>query len=365
MKCVRAVVVGVVTGVVAAILSLMIGCSTAPDPQMGSMTVDLDLAPGVSIDTASWTISNAATGYMRSGTVDVRFSSVLAFQVGALPAGSGYTIALTATSVDGAFHCAGSAEFEVSASTITPVGVALYCSAAGSGTGTVTVTGTTQICATLTALEASPLETSVNSPIALSATGTAGALPVSYVWTATAGAFDNPDSEAPTFTCPATPGPATISVTVFPSASGCDTVASRSVTVTCSAAGAPPTFTTVYTTIIESHCTGCHHPGGGGVTVGQLDMSAQDLAYANLVGVAAQGTGAGASGVACASAMPPLVRVVPGAAASSLLFNKVHAKVTGADPPCGSPMPPGTSPALTEDEVSLIAAWIDAGAPNN
>jgi hypothetical protein len=354
-----------VAGVVVAILSLMVGCSTGPDPAMGSLSMDLDLAPGVSIDTVSWTINNAATGYTRSGTVDVRFSSVIAFQVGALPAGSGYAIALSARSVDGAFDCAGSAEFEVLAHATTPVSVALYCSAAGSGTGTVTVTGTTQICATLTALEASPLETSVNSPIALSATGAAGALPVSYTWTATAGAFDNADSETPTFTCPATPGPVTISVTVFPSAPGCDTVASQSVTVTCSAVGAPPTFTSVYRTIIESHCTGCHHPGGSGVTVGQLDMSAQDLAYADLVGVAAQGTGAGASGVTCASAMPPLVRVVPGDAAASLLFNKVDAKLAGTTPLCGSPMPPGTAPALTEDEVFLIAAWIDAGARND
>lgn len=360
MRCVRTVVAGVAV----AIVSLAMACSSEPDP-VGSMTLELDIAPGVAIDMVSWTVGNAATGYTRSGQVDVQFSTVLAFQIGALPAGSGYTIALSATSVDGAFHCAGSAEFEVSAHATTPVGIPLYCSAAGPGTGTVVVTGTTQICAALTALEASPLETSVNAPIALSATGAAGTLPVSYAWTATAGAFDNPQSETPTFTCPATPGPVTISVAVSPSAPACDTVTSQSVTVTCSAVGPPPTFTSVYTAIIEAHCTGCHHPGGSGVTVGQLDMSSQGVAYADLVGVAAQGTAAGASGVACASAMPPLVRVVPGDAASSLLFNKVDAKLAGTNPPCGSPMPLGAAPPLTEDEVFLIAAWIDAGARND
>lgn len=369
MRCVRAavagVVAGVVTGVVVAVLSLMVGCSTEPAPAMGGMTMDLDIAPGVSIDTVSWTIQNAATGYLRSGDVDVQFSSTLAFQVGALPAGSGYTIALSAMSVDGAFQCAGSAEFEVSAQTTTPVAIQLYCSATTAGTGTVLVTGTTQICAALTALEASPLETSVHAPIALSATGAAGGLPVSYAWTATAGSFDNPQSETPTFTCPATPGPVTITVAVSPSAPACHTVTSQSVTVTCSAVGPPPTFTSVYTTIIAQRCTGCHHPGGAGVTVGMLDMSAQDVAYANLVGVTAQGTSPGSSGVACGSAMPAQVRIAPGDPASSLLFNKLGAKLAGTNPPCGSPMPAGAAPPLTEDEVLQIAAWIAAGAPND
>ena len=361
MRCARTVVAGVAVG----ILGLAAGCSTEPDPVMGSLTMDLDIAPGVAIDTVSWTISNAATGYTRSGSVDVRFSDMLAFQVGGIPAGSGYAISLSAMSVDGAFHCSGSAPFEVAAQTTTPVAIQLYCSAAPGEDGTVVVTGTTQICAALTALEASPLETAVNSPIALSAAGSAGPLPISYTWTATAGTFDDPQREAPTFTCPATPGPVTISVAVAPSAPACTTVATGSVTVTCSAAGPPPTFTGVYTAIIERHCTGCHHPGGSGVAVGKLDMSSQDVAYADLVGVDAQGTGTGASGVTCASAMPPRVRVVPGDAAASLLFNKVDSKLTGQSPLCGSPMPLGSEPALTEDEVSLIAAWIDAGAPND
>jgi hypothetical protein len=354
----------VVTGVAVAILGLAAGCANEPDPAMGTMSLELDIAPGVMIDTVSWTISNPA-GYSRSGMVDVRFSDMLAFQVGGIPASAGYTIALSAMSVDGAFSCAGSADFEVSAQTTTPVNVVLYCSAAAGGKGTVVVTGTTQICATLTALEASPLETAVNTSIALSATGSAGPLPVSYTWTATAGTFDDPESETPAFTCPATPGPVTISVAVAPGAAACGTVSTGSVTVTCSAVGLAPTFRNVYTTIIDKRCTGCHHPGGSGFTVGKLDMSSQDVAYADLVGVDAQGTGAGASGVTCASAMPPLVRVVPGDAAGSLLFNKVDSKFTGTNPLCGSPMPPGSEAPLTEDEVFLIAAWITAGAPNN
>lgn len=356
MRCARAVVTGVAVGLV----GLAAGCATGPDPAKGSMSLELVLAPGVMIDTVSWMISNPPTGYSRSGTVDVRFSDMLAFQVGEIPAGSGYTIALSAMSVDGAFRCAGSAEFEVGAQGTTPVNVVLYCSPAPGDEGTVVVTGTTQICANLSALEASPLETAVGTPIALSATGSAGPLSVSYRWTATAGTFDDPEREKPTFTCPATPGPVTISVTVAPGAPSCSTVTTGSVTVTCSAV----TFTSVYTTIIDRRCTGCHRAGGSGVTVGMLDMSTPAAAFANLVGVNAQGTGAGASGVTCASAQR--VRVVPGDAAGSLLYHKVHSKLAGTPAPCGSPMPlPATATPLTQAEVDLIAAWIAAGAPND
>jgi hypothetical protein len=356
MRYARAVVTGVVVG----ILGLADGCATEPAPVMGSMSLELDIAPGVRIDTVSWTIGNALTGYSRTGTVVVRFSDMLAFQVGGIPAGSGYAIALSAMSVGGGFHCAGSAEFEVAAQTATPVNVVLYCSAAPPEDGTVVVTGTTQICANLGALEASPLETAVGTPIALSATGSAGPLPVSYRWTAPAGTFDDPESEKPTFTCPATAGPVTISVTVAPGAPSCNTVTTGSVTVTCSAA----TFTGVYTAIIGQRCTGCHRPGGSGVTVGMLDMSTPAAAYANLVGVNAQGTGAGASGVTCASAQR--VRVVPGDPDGSLLYHKVHSKLAGTPAPCGSPMPlPATAAPLTQAEVGLISGWITGGAPDD
>ncbi|HEX3762536.1 MAG TPA: c-type cytochrome [Kofleriaceae bacterium] len=331
---------------------------------MGSVSMDLQIAPGVTINAVSWTIHNATSGFSRAGSVAVRFSNVISFQSGALPAASGYTIDLSATSVDGAFSCSGSAGFSISALAVTPVSVQLNCSTAPAGQGTVVVIGTTQVCANLDSLSASPLETAVNTPITLTATGSAGTLPVGFSWTASAGSFDDAHSAMPTFTCPATPGPVTITVTVSPSAQGCNTVTSQSVTVTCDTL--EPTFTNVYATIIGQRCTGCHRPGGSGVTVGMLDMSTQAAAFTNLVGVNAQGIGAGTSGVTCASVMPPLARVAPGDASDSLLFNKVHSKLAGTNPPCGSPMPlPATATPLTQAEVDLISAWITAGAHND
>ena len=106
---------------------------------------------------------------------------------------------------------------------------------------------------------------------------------------------------------------------------------------------------------------------GGGFTVGGLDMSTPAAAYANLVAVPAAGTGTGTSGVTCASLAPGgLLRVVPADAAASLIYGKVSAKLASTQPVCGSPMPtPATAVPLTQAQVDLIAAWINAGAQNN
>lgn len=77
-------------------------------------------------------------------------------------------------------------------------------------------------------------------------------------------------------------------------------------------------------------------------------------------------TGGDRDGVTCVSVMPPLVRVAPGDANNSLIFNKVHSKLVATLAPCGSPMPlPATATPLTQAEVDLISAWITAGALNN
>jgi hypothetical protein len=345
-------------------VSTSMGCvGDGREADTGMLDMQLQLAQGITINTVNWTINNVDTGFTKTGSVPVRFSNTIAFQTGAIPA-AGYTITLTATSVDGAFTCSGSAMFRVQPFLVTAVTLTLNCSTAPPQQGTIVVVGTTQVCTNLDSLGASPLETAVNTPISLSATASVGSLTPSFAWTATAGMFDNASSATPTFTCPATPGDVTITVTVSPGSPTCNTVTSQSVVVTCSAINA--TFTNVYADIIGVRCIGCHRPGGSGVNVGKLDMSTSGAAYMNLIGIPAQGTGAGTSGVTCASLMPPAMRVVPSDAANSLLFNKVHSKIDGTQPPCGSPMPlPATAPGLSASDVDLIARWISAGAMND
>jgi hypothetical protein len=204
-----------------------------------------------------------------------------------LPTATGYTIALLATSADGTYTCAGSANFDVSRGASTSVTVNLACYVTPNGSGTAVVTGSTQVCANLDSISAAPLETAVNSPISLSASASAGTVTPSYAWTATAGTFDSASSQNPVFTCPATAGDVTIAVSVSPSSAMCTTVTSQSITVTCDTL--LPTFTNVYSSIIGARCVGCHKPGSSGVTTGMLDMSSQATAYANLVGVASDG----------------------------------------------------------------------------
>jgi len=342
-----------------------IGCSSDPaDDDTGSIGMDLQIAPGVTISTVNWKINNPTSGFTKSASVNVRLSNSIAFLAGGIPAGTGYTIMLSANSIDGAFACSGAANFDVTAGMTTSVSLTFNCSTAAAGQGSVIVTGTTQVCINLDSVSASPVETAVNGTIALAATASAGPIVPTFAWTATAGTFDNAASATPTFTCPATPGPVTISVTASPSAASCTTVTTQSVTVTCDTVD--PTFTNVYTDIIGVRCISCHKPGSSGVTVGQLDMSTQAAAYANLVGITAKGTGAGTSGITCASVVPALVRVTPSDSANSLLFNKVHSKLVATLAPCGSPMPlPAAALALTAAEVDLIAAWINGGALNN
>jgi hypothetical protein len=348
-------------------LGLVSALSCAPDNGLasgGSIGVELQIAPGVTINTVNWSISNTGSGFMQSGSVNEQFSNTILFQVGGLPAGDGFSITLTATSVGGVFSCTGTSSFNVTAGQTTSVGITLTCSPGAANDGTIVVNGTTVICANIDSVSVFPLETTVNNPIALAVTASAGGLPTTFSWTATAGTFDNPASATPNFTCPATAGMVDITVSVQPSAPICPTTISQTVTVNCDTLN--PTFTNVYANIIGVRCIGCHRPGGGGFTVGKLDMSTPAAAFANLVGVPAAGTGAGTSGTMCAAVSPPILRVAPLDSLNSLLFNKVNSKLQMTLPACGSPMPlPATAAPLTAAQVELIRAWIDAGALNN
>jgi len=115
--------------------------------------------------------------------------------------------------------------------------------------------------------------------------------------------------------------------------------------------GAAPgaSWTQVYTTVISQKCTPCHTtPNGGGISNGKLDMSTQEIAYANLVNAPAAGNACAGQGT----------RVVPGSAEDSLLYKKVS---PGEAAPCGAKMPLG-GPELSKDEADAIESWINAGA---
>lgn len=111
-----------------------------------------------------------------------------------------------------------------------------------------------------------------------------------------------------------------------------------------------PTFTQIYTTVIQPNCTPCHAQGIG-VSTGKLDMSSQATAYTNLVGVPAAGASCAGKGT----------RVTANDPANSVMYLKISL----TDPvPCGEKMPLGL-PALSKDNVALVQAWINGGAKND
>jgi len=125
---------------------------------------------------------------------------------------------------------------------------------------------------------------------------------------------------------------------------------------------APLSFAADVYPIITERCIACHTPGGTGFLVGHLDMTTNLAAgaLAQLL-MPAMGTAAGTAGTTCAASA--LTRVVPGSAATSLLFDKVNSKLLGIPALCGNPMPnPPSAPPLTSAQVSTIGAWIDQGA---
>lgn len=87
----------------------------------------------------------------------------------------------------------------------------------------------------------------------------------------------------------------------------------------------------------------CHGGGKGG-----LDWGSAQATYDELVGVTSSEDGG------CSDAK----RVAPGDSANSHLFLKLK-----GTPLCGESMPPYPNPELSQDELDVVRAWIDGGAP--
>ena len=211
------------------------------DRSLGSARVALELAPGTALGTVTYTIAGPA-GFTKTGSIDVAHSTTVSVVVGGLPAGTGYSVSLTATSVDGSTGCAGAATFDVSARAITAVTIHLTCHQAPR-TGSASISGTINVCPAIDGVTASPAEVVVGYPVALAVAAhdaDAGPSPLAYHWTVSAGAVDDAASPAPTFTC-LYPGPATITVAVSDGDPTADCADAARVTVNCSAAS-PQTY---------------------------------------------------------------------------------------------------------------------------
>ena len=204
---------------------------------MGNVTAALQLDPSRTLSVASYTITGPAL-YERTGTIDVSHSTKVAATIGAIPAGSGYALAISATASDGVTACTGTAPFSVTAQMTTMLSIMLRCREPAR-TGGIQIDGTINICPVLDAIGASPAEVTVGNAITLSASAhdsNAGPSPLGYAWTTTAGTLTGATTAAPSLACTA-PGAATLALTVTDG----DCTDAGSITVTCSPAPVVPT----------------------------------------------------------------------------------------------------------------------------
>jgi phospholipase C len=178
-------------------------------------TIQLALtAGGSTFNSFTYTINGPAS-FTKSGTINVASSTSLTATIGGIPAGSGFTITLMGTSVDGATSCMGSATFSVTARQTTPVMVALDCHQQPR-TGSISLTGTLNICPQIQSISSNPGQLTGGASSAITSTATDadnGPMPLSYSWTTNLGTLTNQNTANPTFTCTAI-GTATLTLTV-------------------------------------------------------------------------------------------------------------------------------------------------------
>jgi arylsulfatase A-like enzyme len=210
-----------------------VACASEPlggasEQTAGSLGLSLQVASGVTVNAVSYSITG--NGFSKTGTIDTSGTSTISGTIGGIPAGKGYTIALTATSVEGSATFTGSAKFDVTAGKATSVSIHLKGTAT-SGNGSVLVNGTLNVGPVVEELTVTPLQVFVGSTIALTGVAKdadAGPSPLTYYWSTTGGVIDNPLQANATLT---TTKPGTFTVKFAASDGDVTTSASTTVTV--------------------------------------------------------------------------------------------------------------------------------------
>src|SRR5690606_18244138 len=150
-------------------------------------------------------------------SIDAANSPTISGNIGGIPAGNGYTLELSATSIEAQTVFAGSANFNVAAGQTTSVTVHLTASAgAEDKAGSVAVVGTINVGPVIEEFTVTPLTVFVGSEVTLSAVASdvdAGPSALGYSWTVTDGVIDEPTSPTATLSR-ATPGTVTVTLSV-------------------------------------------------------------------------------------------------------------------------------------------------------
>jgi len=204
----------------------------------GELGLALQLQPGVAINSVSYTIAGPGT-FSKTGSIDVSTSTTISATISPIPAGTGASITLSASTADGVSQCAGSASFNVVAHATTSVSVHLTCHETVK-TGSVLVNGSLNQCPAIDGISASPAEVLVGGSVALGVAAhdsDSAPSPLSYHWTASSGALSDASVATPRFTCTSA-GTASISVSASDGDTAANCADSGTVTVKCTAPAA-------------------------------------------------------------------------------------------------------------------------------
>jgi hypothetical protein len=209
--------------------------ASSDSERSGEVGLALQVQPGVVLNTVSYAITGPGA-FSKTGSIDVSNSSTISAVISPVPAGTGASITLSATTSDGATQCAGSASFNVVARTTTAVSVHLTCHEAAR-TGTLLVNGSLNVCPAIDGVSASPAEVLVGGSVSLNVSAhdtDMAPSPLAYHWTASSGALSDPTLANPRFTCTGA-GVATLTVTASDGDASPNCADTGTVTVTCTA----------------------------------------------------------------------------------------------------------------------------------
>lgn len=214
-----------------------LGCGV-DDPLSGDSTaaedagsVGLQLRVGdATLNSVSYVITG--NGFVKTGAIDVSRSSTISALIGGIPAGSGYSMTLSATDANTpAMQCAAAASFNITARATTTTTIKLLCHLPNNN-GSVQLDGTTSVCPRIDVLSVEPSEVTVGGTMTLGSSVTDSdelPAPATYSWSANGGNLTGADSSQASFECTA---PGTFQISLLVSDTACSD--SATATVTCS-----------------------------------------------------------------------------------------------------------------------------------
>lgn len=213
------------------------GCATDPTDSAqpentGQVGIDLQVAPGLTLATVTYTITGPA-GFTRTGTIDVGNSTTISAIISGIPFGVGYQITIRGTTVDARAVCMGSATFDIAGPETTNVALHATCELQPD-TGSILVNGTLNVCPRINGIDASPAEVVFGGTIALRGTAVDidhAPSALAFSWTSTSGSLGGASTANATLTCTKV-GLVTVTLAASDGDSACSS--SRSVDVVCS-----------------------------------------------------------------------------------------------------------------------------------